>query len=132
MKQQILHQLTFTAMMTPLGTCLILSTTPYAPLPSSSICSRSSANTTKFWASGRKEDVTAHTHYAQHVENTHTHTKKRGCGSDSFTWSPILTQAFESRSRGGLPGVRERKKRETIINLNDPSVDPASVKPCNL
>lgn len=40
--------LTFTAMIRPLGTCLILSTTPYAPRPSSQICSRSSAFTSKF------------------------------------------------------------------------------------
>lgn len=39
---------TFTAMIKPLGTCLILSTTPYAPRPSSQICSRSSAFTSHF------------------------------------------------------------------------------------
>ncbi len=43
-----LHELTFTAIITPLGTCLILSTTPYAPRPNSPICSKSSAFTTKF------------------------------------------------------------------------------------
>ena len=42
-------QPTLTAMMTPLGTCLIFSTTPYAPRPSSSIFSKSSAFTSKFW-----------------------------------------------------------------------------------
>lgn len=39
---------TFTAMICPLGTCLIFSTTPYAPRPSSMIGSRSSAFTSKF------------------------------------------------------------------------------------
>lgn len=43
-----LYELTFTAIITPLGTCLILSTTPYAPRPNSPICSKSSAFTTKF------------------------------------------------------------------------------------
>lgn len=44
--------LTFTAMIRPLGTCRILSTTPYAPRPSSEICSRSSAFTSKFCSRG--------------------------------------------------------------------------------
>lgn len=44
--------LTFTAMIRPLGTCCILSTTPYAPRPSSEICSRSSAFTSKFCSRG--------------------------------------------------------------------------------
>ena len=39
---------TFTAMICPLGTCRILSTTPYAPRPSSTMGSRSSAFTSKF------------------------------------------------------------------------------------
>ena len=39
---------TFTAMICPLGTCRIFSTTPYAPRPSSIIGSRSSAFTSKF------------------------------------------------------------------------------------
>lgn len=39
---------TFTAMICPLGTCRIFSTTPYAPRPSSIMGSRSSAFTSKF------------------------------------------------------------------------------------
>ncbi|TNN43154.1 hypothetical protein EYF80_046658 [Liparis tanakae] len=46
--REVTDPLTFTAMIRPLGTCLILSTTPYAPRPSSQICSRSSAFTSKF------------------------------------------------------------------------------------
>ena len=39
---------TFTAMICSLGTCRIFSTTPYAPRPSSTMGSRSSAFTSKF------------------------------------------------------------------------------------
>lgn len=42
-------------MIRPLGTCLILSTTPYAPRPSSQICSRSSAFTSHFWSKQQRE-----------------------------------------------------------------------------
>lgn len=45
---------TFTAMICPLGTCLIFSTTPYAPRPSSMIGSRSSAFTSKFCRGGKE------------------------------------------------------------------------------
>ncbi|TNN71565.1 hypothetical protein EYF80_018251 [Liparis tanakae] len=44
-------------MITPLGTCFILYTTPYAPRPSSSFCSKSSAFTTKFWTVGIRQEI---------------------------------------------------------------------------
>lgn len=54
---EIVFPFTLTAMIRPLGTCLILSTTPYAPLPSSEICSRSSAFTSKFCTNGGQVPV---------------------------------------------------------------------------
>ena len=46
---------TFTAMICSLGTCRIFSTTPYAPRPSSTMGSRSSAFTSKFCRRQKRE-----------------------------------------------------------------------------
>lgn len=101
-------------MITPLGTCLILSTTPYAPLPSSSISSKSSAFTTKFWTRGGK--MLLHVLIMQN-RNSRAGVSRRNA-SANFTWSPILTQAFESRSRGGLWGWESNTDLSWVLNKN--------------
>lgn len=99
-------------MITPLGTCLILSTTPYAPLPSSSISSKSSAFTTKFWTRGGKTLL----HMLIMQNRNFREGASRRNASANFTWSPILTRAFESRSPGGLWGWESNTDLSWVLN----------------